>query len=83
MTMIEIGKGPNRYLLNSLDSQPIRIVLLAMAKALEENSEILAMNKKDVEAATTKGKAALIDRLVLDKPRIVRWPAASEKYRAS
>jgi glutamate-5-semialdehyde dehydrogenase len=49
-----------------------------MAKALEENSGgILAANKKDVESAETKGvKAALIDRLVLDKSRIARMASS-------
>lgn len=43
-----------------------------MADALEKNSsEILRANQKDVEAARAKGvKAALIDRLILDKRRL-------------
>jgi glutamate-5-semialdehyde dehydrogenase len=47
-------------------------VLCKMANALEANgSEILAANQLDVEAAKGKGmKAALLDRLALDKKKI-------------
>jgi len=47
-------------------------VLLAMAKALEQNmDDILKANQNDVDAARTKGiKDALLDRLVLNKSRI-------------
>jgi len=46
--------------------------LLAMADALEENSErIIGANRTDVEASRARGvRQALLDRLVLDKPRI-------------
>jgi glutamate-5-semialdehyde dehydrogenase len=46
--------------------------LNSMADALEKSSqEILAANQRDVEAARAKGvKTALIDRLILDKPRL-------------
>lgn len=44
-----------------------------MADAIEKNSsEILEANQKDVEASRAKGvKPALIDRLVLDKRRVI------------
>ncbi len=47
--------------------------LCNMAAAIQKNSTaILQANKKDVEAARAKGvKAALIDRLILNKKRIV------------
>ena len=46
--------------------------LCRMANALEANTEkILAANKKDVEAAKSRGlKAALLDRLALDQKKI-------------
>ena len=46
--------------------------LCNMAYSIEKNStEILQANQKDVEAARAKGvKAALIDRLILDKKRL-------------
>jgi glutamate-5-semialdehyde dehydrogenase len=46
--------------------------LLKMADALEANTnKILAANKADVQAAKTKGlKAALLDRLALDKRKV-------------
>jgi glutamate-5-semialdehyde dehydrogenase len=80
MTMIEIGKKAKQASLElaRLSTEVKNNALLAMAKALEENSEgILAANKKDVESAETKGvKAALIDRLVLDKSRIARMSSS-------
>ncbi|MCJ7770890.1 glutamate-5-semialdehyde dehydrogenase, partial [Candidatus Bathyarchaeota archaeon] len=80
MTMIEIGKKAKQASLElaRLSTEVKNNALLAMAKALEENSEgILAANKKDVESAETKGvKAALIDRLVLDKSRIARMASS-------
>jgi len=46
--------------------------LCSMADSVEDKrAEILAANKKDVEAARAKGvKEALIDRLILDKKRV-------------
>lgn len=80
MTMIEIGKRAKQASLElaRLSTEVKNNALLAMAKALEENSEgILTANKKDVESAETKGvKAALIDRLVLDKSRIARMASS-------
>jgi glutamate-5-semialdehyde dehydrogenase len=80
MTMIEIGKKAKQASLElaRLSTEVKNNALLAMAKALEENSEgILAANKKDVKSAETKGvKAALIDRLVLDKSRIARMSSS-------
>jgi glutamate-5-semialdehyde dehydrogenase len=80
MTMIEIGKKAKQASLElaRLSTEVKNNALLAMAKALEENSEgILTANKKDVESAETKGvKAALIDRLVLDKSRIARMASS-------
>ena len=48
------------------------IALCKMAECLERYcKEILDANKKDVEAARTKGvKESLIDRLILDEKRI-------------
>jgi glutamate-5-semialdehyde dehydrogenase len=80
MTMIEIGKKAKQASLElaRLSTKIKNDALLAMAKALEENSEgILAANKKDVESAKTKGvKAALIDRLLLDKSRIAKMASS-------
>lgn len=80
MTMIEIGKKAKQASLElaRLSTKVKNNALLAMAKALEENSGgILAANKKDVESAETKGvKAALIDRLVLDKSRIAKMASS-------
>ena len=58
--------------LAKLSSQQKNLALCNMANALEESCKnILAANEEDVKAARAKGvKAALIDRLILDKKRV-------------
>jgi glutamate-5-semialdehyde dehydrogenase len=58
--------------LGKLSAEAKNAAICKMANALETNvDKILAANKKDVEAATTKGvKAALLDRLSLDQKKI-------------
>ncbi len=58
--------------LAKLSSEQKNRALCNMANSLEEScARILAANEKDVEAARAKGvKAALIDRLILDKKRV-------------
>ncbi len=55
-----------------LSAEAKNTALCRMASALEANAEkILAANKVDVEAAKAKGvKAAMLDRLALDKKKI-------------
>lgn len=58
--------------LAKLSAETKNLALCRMANALEANvDKILAANKADVEAAKAKGlKAALLDRLALDKSKI-------------
>jgi glutamate-5-semialdehyde dehydrogenase len=58
--------------LGKLSAEAKNAAICKMANALETNADkILAANKKDVEAATTKGvKTALLDRLSLDQKKI-------------
>jgi glutamate-5-semialdehyde dehydrogenase len=58
--------------LGKLSAEAKNAAICKMANALETNADkILAANKKDVEAATTKGvKTALLDRLSLDPKKI-------------
>lgn len=74
MTMIDVGKRAREASveLAKLPTNVKNHVLLAMAKALEQNmGEILSANQKDIENARASGvKAALLDRLLLNKSRI-------------
>jgi glutamate-5-semialdehyde dehydrogenase len=74
MTIINVGKQARQAAveLAKLPTSVKNEVLLAMAKALEQNAEdIIKANQKDVEAAKASGvKEALLDRLVLNKSRI-------------
>jgi glutamate-5-semialdehyde dehydrogenase len=58
--------------LSKLSTEEKNVAVCKMADALEANAEkILSANKKDAEAAKTKGlKAALLDRLALDNRKI-------------
>lgn len=74
MTMINVGKRAKEASVE-LAKLPTNIknnILLAMAKALEQNvEEILRANQKDIENARANGvKAALLDRLLLNESRI-------------
>lgn len=58
--------------LNLLDTDTKNAVLISMAEALIENSEkIISENKKDIEFARDKISEVMIDRLSLNKERIV------------
>lgn len=59
--------------LTKLSTETKNKALHKMADALEKNvDKILQANRKDVEAAKAKGvKSALLDRLILNEPRIV------------
>ncbi|MCJ7613585.1 glutamate-5-semialdehyde dehydrogenase [Candidatus Bathyarchaeota archaeon] len=65
------AKAASTQLVQLSDEQKNK-ALCSMADSIEEKcAEILAANKKDVEAARAKGvKEALIDRLILDKKRV-------------
>jgi glutamate-5-semialdehyde dehydrogenase len=58
--------------LAKLSSEERNLAVCKMADALEANADqILSANKKDADAAKAKGlKAALLDRLALDKHKI-------------
>ncbi len=60
------------FQMGKLSTEAKNTALCRMANALEANTEeILAANKKDVEAAKSRGlKAALLDRLALDQKKI-------------
>jgi len=60
------------FQMGKLSTKAKNTALCRMANALETNTEeILAANKKDVEAAKSRGlKAALLDRLALDQKKI-------------
>lgn len=72
--ILEIAKKAKTasYELAMLSTDVKNKALLSMAEALERNvEEILEANKMDVEAAkASKLKAALLDRLILNKSRI-------------
>ena len=72
--MVEVGKKAKAASveLAKLPTEAKNKALTAMADALEKNAtEIVKANQKDVEAAEArKVKAALIDRLLLNKSRI-------------
>ncbi len=75
MSILEICKKAKAasYELAKLSSETKDNALCRMANALETNVDrILAANLKDAEAAKAKGlKAALLDRLALDKKKVV------------
>ena len=75
MSILEICKKAKAasYELAKLSSETKDNALCRMANALEANVDrILAANLKDAEAAKAKGlKAALLDRLALDKKKVV------------
>ncbi|MCJ7634533.1 glutamate-5-semialdehyde dehydrogenase [Candidatus Bathyarchaeota archaeon] len=72
--MAEVGKKAKAASteLARLTTEKKNKALVAMANALEKNTEkIVEANQKDIEAAEARGiKAALLDRLVLDRSRI-------------
>jgi glutamate-5-semialdehyde dehydrogenase len=73
-TVLDICKRAHAasYLTGQLSGEQKNLALCHMANALEANTEkILAANQLDVQAAKSKGmKAALLDRLALDKKKI-------------
>jgi glutamate-5-semialdehyde dehydrogenase len=73
-TVLDICKRARAasYLTAQLSGEQKNVALCHMANALEANTEkILAANQLDVQAAKAKGmKAALLDRLALDKKKI-------------
>jgi len=75
MSILEICQKARiaAFELAKLSTQQKDNALCCMANALEANAErIIAANQKDVEAAKTRGlKASLLDRLALDKKKIV------------
>ena len=72
--IVEMGKRARAASveLAKLSSEVKNRALIAMADALEDDTEeILKANRIDVEASKAKGvKAALLDRLALNKSRI-------------
>jgi glutamate-5-semialdehyde dehydrogenase len=74
LSVLEICKNARAasYEVAKLSGEAKNAALCRMANALEANSEkILAANQLDVDAAKAKGmKAALLDRLALDKQKI-------------
>jgi glutamate-5-semialdehyde dehydrogenase len=74
LSVLEICKRARAasYEVAKLSSEAKNAALCRMADALEANAEkILAANQLDVDAAKAKGmKAALLDRLALDKKKI-------------
>jgi glutamate-5-semialdehyde dehydrogenase len=74
MSILEICKKARAasYEMAKLSGETKDAALCRMANALEANAEkILAANQQDAEAAKTRGmKAALLDRLALDKKKI-------------
>ena len=74
MSVLEICKKARAasYETAKLSGETKNAALCRMANALEANTEkILAANQLDVEAAKAKGlKAALLDRLVLDRKKV-------------
>ncbi len=75
MSILEICQKARiaAFQLAKLSTQQKDNALCRMANALEANAErIIDANQKDVEAAKTRGlKASLLDRLALDKKKIV------------
>lgn len=72
-TMLEMGKRAKAASveLAKLPTEVKNKALIAMADSLEKSETILEANRKDVEEAEARGvKAALLDRLVLNKPRL-------------
>ena len=67
-----------------LDSAARRMLLLAMAQALEVNAGlILAGNARDLAAARDKGVgSAMLDRLALDPPRLFAMAEAVREVAA-
>jgi glutamate-5-semialdehyde dehydrogenase len=74
ISVLEICKKAREasYEVAKLSGETKNAALCRMANALESNVDlILAANQKDVEAANVRGlKAALLDRLALDKKKV-------------
>ena len=78
----EMGKQARAaaHLLSQLTSDKKNSILIAMAQGLRDASaEILSENKKDISAGEEKGlSSAMLDRLLLDDPRLEAIAAALE-----